>query len=55
MWDWMYAIKNPKQFRDSLEHSQIMEYLTNEFISVSKVKSQMLLAEENSNQIIDNE
>jgi hypothetical protein len=55
MWDWMYAIKPPKQFRDSLEHNQIIEYLNNEFTSVSKVKSQMLLAEENSNQIIDNE
>ena len=55
MWDWMYAVKPPKQFRDSLEHSQIMEYLNTEFISVSKVKSQMLLAEENSNQLIDNE
>lgn len=51
MWDWMYAIKRPEQFRDSLDHSKIMEYLNNEFISVSKVKSQMLLAEENSNQI----
>jgi len=55
MWDWMYAIKPPKQFRDSLEHNQIIEYLNNEFIAVSKVKSKMLLAEENSNQIIDNE
>ena len=55
MWDWMYAIKRPEQIRDTFTHEQIIDYLDQEFKTISKVKNLMLNAAENSNQISDNE
>ena len=42
MWDWMYSIKRPELFRDTLNHIQIMDYLNTEYNSISKVKTLML-------------
>ena len=55
MWDWMYAIKRPEQFRDTLNHTQIMDYLDLEFKSISAVKTLMLNASNDSNQITEND
>ena len=51
MWDWMYSIKRPEQFRDTLNHNQIMDYLNTEYKSISEVKTLMLNASNDSNQI----
>ena len=55
MWDWMYSIKRPEQFRDTLNHNQIMEYLKTEYNSISEVKILMLNASNDSNQITEND
>ena len=55
MWDWMYSIKRPEQFRDTLNHNQIMDYLNTEYKSISEVKTLMLNASNDSNQITEND
>lgn len=55
MWDWMYSIKRPELFRDTLNHIQIMDYLNTEYNSISKVKTLMLNASNDSNQITEND
>ena len=55
MWDWMYSIKRPEQFRDTLNHNQIMDYLKTEYKSISEVKILMLNASNDSNQITEND
>lgn len=55
MWDWMYSIKRPEQFRDTLNHNQIMDYLNTEYKSISEVKILMLNASNDSNQITEND
>ena len=55
MWDWMYSIKRPEQFRDTLNHNQIMDYLNTEYNSISEVKTLMLNASNDSNQITEND
>ena len=55
MWDWMYSIKRPEQFRDTLNHNQIMDYLNTEYNSISEVKILMLNASNDSNQITEND
>lgn len=55
MWDWMYSIKRPDQFRDTLNHEQIMNYLNLELNSISEVKTLMINASNDSNQITEND
>lgn len=55
MWDWMYSIKRPEQFRDTLNHIQIMDYLNTEYNSISEVKTLMLNASNDSEQITEND
>ena len=55
MWDWMYSIKRPEQFRDTLDHIQIMDYLNTEYTSISEVKTLMLNASNDSDQITEND
>ncbi len=52
MWDWMYALIQLKDLRETKSHAEIMSYLSKELTRIKKVKEKMELSIKTSNELI---